>query len=156
MIRLVVGMLILSLPILRFLYCSKFDFSFNSFQSLRLIKDKFTGKAKGFAYLTFEDVAGAESAVQALSGIEMEGRALKVNVVVPREERTTGGERPIRSYQQENSVFIGNLDFDTTTDDINAAVSSLFGESVDIKVRLAVDRETGKFFSSHSCYDISL
>ena len=125
------------------------SFNFSSPTSVRLPKDKLTGKTRGFAYLVFDDNSGAENAIEALSGVEFEGRPLKASVVLPREDRAERSERPAsRSFQQqENSVFIGNLNFDTTVDEISALVANVFGPDLNVNVRLAVDRETGNFLS---------
>jgi cold-inducible RNA-binding protein len=56
-----------------------------------VIKDKFTNRPRGFGFVTMETQEGAEAAVKALNGKELEGRALTVNVARPREER---GPRP--------------------------------------------------------------
>ena len=52
-----------------------------------LILDKFTGRPRGFAFVTMENKEGAEAAIQALHGKSVEGRALTVNEARPREER---------------------------------------------------------------------
>ena len=44
-----------------------------------LIMDKFSGRPRGFAFITMENKEGAEAAVQALNGKEFDGRALTVN-----------------------------------------------------------------------------
>ena len=57
-----------------------------------LIMDKFSGRPRGFAFVTMENKEGAEAAVQALNGKEFDGRALTVNEARPREDRPrTGG-----------------------------------------------------------------
>src|SRR5881296_999036 len=52
-----------------------------------LIMDKFSGKPRGFAFVTMETKEGADAAIQALNGKELDGRALTVNEARPREER---------------------------------------------------------------------
>ena len=52
-----------------------------------LIMDKFSGRPRGFGFVAMETKEGAEAAVQALNGKELDGRALTVNVARPREER---------------------------------------------------------------------
>ena len=52
-----------------------------------LIKDKFSGRPRGFGFVTMESKEGAEAAVKALNGKEIDGRALTVNEARPREER---------------------------------------------------------------------
>src|SRR6195256_4791615 len=52
-----------------------------------MIMDKFSGKPRGFAFVTMETKEAAEAAVQALHGKDLDGRALTVNEARPREER---------------------------------------------------------------------
>ena len=57
-----------------------------------VIMDKFSGRPRGFAFVTMETKEAADAAVQALNGKEIDGRALTVNEARPREERPrTGG-----------------------------------------------------------------
>jgi len=52
-----------------------------------VIKDKFSGRPRGFGFVTMETKEGADAAVKALNGKEIDGRALTVNEARPREER---------------------------------------------------------------------
>ncbi|PDH28019.1 MAG: RNA-binding protein [Puniceicoccaceae bacterium MED-G30] len=45
------------------------------------------GRPRGFGFVTMEDAAAADSAIAQLDGLEVAGRALKVNVAKDREER---------------------------------------------------------------------
>src|SRR5437763_14035975 len=56
-----------------------------------VIMDKFSGRPRGFAFVTMETKEAADAAVQALNGKEIDGRALTVNEARPREERSGGG-----------------------------------------------------------------
>lgn len=55
-------------------------------ESVRLITDRDTGRARGFGFVEMDD-EGAKAAIQNLDGTEMGGRALKVNESKPREPR---------------------------------------------------------------------
>lgn len=57
----------------------------------QVIMDRFTGQAKGFAFIEMENDAEAEAAISALNGTEFGGRTLVVNEARPREERSGGG-----------------------------------------------------------------
>jgi cold-inducible RNA-binding protein len=52
-----------------------------------LIMDKFSGRPRGFGFVTMETKEGAEAAIQALNGKNVDGRDLTVNEARPREER---------------------------------------------------------------------
>jgi cold-inducible RNA-binding protein len=52
-----------------------------------VIKDRFSGRPRGFGFVTMETQEGADSAVAALNGKDLDGRALTVNIARPREDR---------------------------------------------------------------------
>lgn len=58
---------------------------------VNLMVDKFTGRPRGFAFVTMESPEAAEAAIQALHGKNFDGRDLTVNIARPREERPPGG-----------------------------------------------------------------
>lgn len=57
-----------------------------------IITDKFTGQAKGFAFVEMATDAASEDAITRFNGHELDNNAIVVNVARPREERT-GGNR---------------------------------------------------------------
>ena len=58
---------------------------------VEIIFDKFTGRSRGFAFVTMASGDEAQKAVEKFHGHEIEGRALSVNIARPREERAPGG-----------------------------------------------------------------
>ena len=58
-----------------------------------LIVDRFSGRPRGFAFVTMETKEGADAAIRALNGKELDSRALTVNEARPREDRprSSGG-----------------------------------------------------------------
>ena len=58
---------------------------------VEIIFDKFTGRSRGFAFVTMANGEEAQQAVEKFHGHEIEGRALAVNIARPREERPPGG-----------------------------------------------------------------
>ena len=56
-------------------------------ESVKLISDRETGRAKGFGFVTMNDDAAAKEAIEALNEKEHEGRTLRINEAKPREER---------------------------------------------------------------------
>jgi len=56
-----------------------------------LMQDKFTGRSRGFAFVTMGSDAEAQAAVNQMHGKELDGRALTVNEARPREDRPSGG-----------------------------------------------------------------
>ena len=60
--------------------------------SVDIIKDKFTGKSKGFAFVEMPDQTEAESAIQALNGKKVKDRNIMVN-----QARSISGRPKVRS-----------------------------------------------------------
>jgi len=56
-----------------------------------LMTDRATGRPRGFGFVTMSSSEEAQTALQALNGKSVDGRALTVNVARPREERSGGG-----------------------------------------------------------------
>lgn len=54
---------------------------------VEIIFDKFTGRSRGFAFVTMGSSEEAQKAVEQFHGHQVEGRALAVNIARPREER---------------------------------------------------------------------
>ena len=67
-----------------------------------LMTDRVTGRARGFGFVTMSTPEEAQSAVTALNGTSLDGRALTVNIARPREERTGGGGSFSRGDRNEN------------------------------------------------------
>lgn len=61
--------------------------------SVQIIRDKFTGQARGFGFAEFSNDAEADRAVQSCNGKEFLGRALVVNEARPMREGGGGGGR---------------------------------------------------------------
>jgi cold-inducible RNA-binding protein len=58
---------------------------------VNLITDRMSGRSRGFGFVTMATPEGAEAAIAALAGKEIQGRALTVNEARPREDRAPGG-----------------------------------------------------------------
>src|SRR3989344_3292059 len=56
-----------------------------------VISDRYTGRSKGFGFVTFANEADAEKAVAEMANKEIENRKIVVNVAKPLEERPRGG-----------------------------------------------------------------
>jgi RNA recognition motif-containing protein len=62
-----------------------------SVKSVSLIKDRETGRSKGFAFVEMETSDDAQKAIDQLHGTQFQTRTLTVNIARPREERPRGG-----------------------------------------------------------------
>ena len=54
-----------------------------------IISDKFSGRSKGFGFVTFNNDADAQKAIAEMNGKDIDGRELKVNEAKPMEERSS-------------------------------------------------------------------
>ncbi len=65
-----------------------------------LMQDKFTGKSRGFAFVTMSSAEEAQKAISQFHGQNFQNRALTVNEARPREDRAPGGPGggPRRSF----------------------------------------------------------
>ncbi len=64
--------------------------TFGQVESVNIIKDKFSGRSKGFGFVQMPDKANAQSAINELNGKELKGRTLNVNEARPRTESRGG------------------------------------------------------------------
>lgn len=136
---------------------------FGSIQSTKVIKDRMTGRSKGFGYVEFSSPDEAKSALS-MSGTEIEGFAINVDISQPRQAPSAprnyqpapsygggqqsggsfGAPRERREYpksEPSTTVFIGNLSFNATEQDI----AGLFGSCGSIQqIRLPRYHDTGK------------
>jgi cold-inducible RNA-binding protein len=58
--------------------------------SVQIMMDRETGRSRGFAFVDMGSDADAQSAIEAMNGTELDGRALRVNEAEP---RAPGGGR---------------------------------------------------------------
>lgn len=61
-----------------------------------LMQDKFTGKSRGFAFVTMATEDDAQNAIRQFHGKNFQGRPLVVNEARPQEARPPRGDRPDR------------------------------------------------------------
>ncbi len=61
--------------------------------SVEIIKDKFTERSRGFAFVEMATDEGARAAINALNQFELDGRQLTVNEARSRTERPARGNR---------------------------------------------------------------
>lgn len=71
-------------------------------KSASIVKDRETGRSRGFAFVEMDNDESALEAIAQFNGITFHGRQLKVNIARPREDRPGGdrggGDRPRRRF----------------------------------------------------------
>jgi RNA recognition motif-containing protein len=63
---------------------------FGQTESIKIIKDNYTGRSKGFGFVEMSNNADAQSAINGLNDKDLKGRTLKVNMARPRTENRGG------------------------------------------------------------------
>ena len=76
---------------------------FGQVASVTLIKDKYTGKMRGFGFVEMPSNTDAQAAIQALNGKDLKGRSMVVNQARPREERTDRRQSNYSSTKRRRS-----------------------------------------------------
>ncbi len=66
---------------------------FGHAESVKIIKDKFTGESRGFGFVELPDKAKAQEAIAGLNGMELGGNILTVNEARAKRQRGNGRER---------------------------------------------------------------
>jgi len=104
------------------------------------------GRSRGFGFVTMTTPAEAIAATEAVNSTDIDGRAVRVDKVLP-----PGAERPVREkrepragapkFNSPNRLYVGNLPWKFDDYDLEDAFSE-FGEIVDAKVMY--DREDGR------------
>jgi RNA recognition motif-containing protein len=64
-------------------------------ERFRIMTDRETGQPRGFAFVEMTDDAAAKTAIAALNGAELNGRAIHVNAARPQLYRNSGKARTI-------------------------------------------------------------
>jgi RNA recognition motif-containing protein len=62
---------------------------FGAVSSVKIVIDKFTNRARGFAFVEMTEKADGERAIERLNGVYLDQKTLVVNEARPREERSS-------------------------------------------------------------------
>lgn len=75
--------------------------------SAKVIYEKHSGRSRGFGFVTFSSPEAAESALNAMNGMEVEGRALRLNLAAGKEEtsRSPRSERSSEINVDESEIL---------------------------------------------------
>jgi RNA recognition motif-containing protein len=65
--------------------------AFGEVASVKIIKDKFTGRSRGFGFVEMSNQEEGEAAISALNGKDLKGREIVVNQARPRRDDQGGG-----------------------------------------------------------------
>jgi len=65
--------------------------AFGKVTSVNIIKDKYSGRSRGFAFVEMPAESEAQSAIDGLNGKELKGRELNISKARPRQKDRRGG-----------------------------------------------------------------
>ncbi|HJX34226.1 MAG TPA: RNA-binding protein [Desulfatiglandales bacterium] len=65
--------------------------AFGQVESVKIIKDNYSGRSKGFGFVEMPGKGEGQSAIEGLQGKDIKGRAINVNEARPRTEGHRGG-----------------------------------------------------------------
>ncbi len=61
--------------------------AYGDVKEARVATDKFTGKSRGFGFVTYENAEQAKAAIDALDNTDLDGRTIFVSVARPKERK---------------------------------------------------------------------
>lgn len=133
---------------------------FASFQPLDVhVKTFQSGKSRGFGLALFADEAGAQSAIEQMNGYNLDGRDIEVREDRPRPEgaplsrpkkvrapkanagQATDQPAP-RSFEPSNTLYVSNLSWQSTDDDLFQHFST--SGAIPISAKVQVNDKTSR------------
>ena len=79
--------------------------AYGEIEEATVIQDKFSGRSKGFGFVTFKDDEAAKKAVSEMNDKEVEGRNLKVNEAKPMDPDRPRRSPPRRDFGNNRRSF---------------------------------------------------
>eukprot|EP00531_Pseudo-nitzschia_arenysensis_P018860 CAMPEP_0116139698 /NCGR_PEP_ID=MMETSP0329-20121206/13450_1 /TAXON_ID=697910 /ORGANISM="Pseudo-nitzschia arenysensis, Strain B593" /LENGTH=334 /DNA_ID=CAMNT_0003634757 /DNA_START=147 /DNA_END=1151 /DNA_ORIENTATION=- len=111
--------------------------------------DEVTGmpKSKGFCFVDVESEEAIVSAVEAFNNLDLDGRSMRVNKLLPKEEVEKRQNSRNKNYTPDGQkkLYVGNLPFDASQDEIKDYFEQ-YGEVKDLYIPLRDDRPRGFCF----------
>ena len=78
--------------------------SYGEIEEATVISDKYSGRSKGFGFVTFKDDESAKKAIDEMNEKEIEGRAIKVNEAKPFDP-DAAPRKPRRNFNNNRRRF---------------------------------------------------
>ena len=72
---------------------------FGAVSSVSLVKDKYSGQSRGFAFVEMPNKEEGEAAIAALKGKKFKERTMDISEAMPRDNRGRSGGRPGGGFQ---------------------------------------------------------
>lgn len=105
-------------------------------------RDRMTGRLRGFAFITLRDVAQVETAVSEIDGLLVGESNLSVRRFnAERPQRAAGpGGAPRNQDNSDRTLFVGNLPYDATQEELEGLMRDTGVESV-VRIFMPLDAE---------------
>ncbi|KAH8238917.1 hypothetical protein KR038_006688 [Drosophila bunnanda] len=110
--------------------------SFGEVESCKLIRDKVTGQSLGYGFVNYVKQEDAEKAINALNGLRLQNKTIKVSIARPSSESIKGA-----------NLYVSGLPKNMTQSDLESLFSP-YGKI--ITSRILCDNITGEYLSSLS------
>ena len=110
--------------------------------AIRMGRDR-EGNPRGFAHIDCSSPEVAEEVVSKLNGASLNDRQIRADIAERRDAKPQRAGNP-SGRDSTHSIFVANLPWDATPELLEDMVNDLVGEGSFVRLRLAVDRETGR------------
>ena len=80
---------------------------FGSVRSAKVMMDRETGRSKGFGFVEMTSGEAAQTAINGLNGMSVDGRSITVNLARPREEGRGSGGYSTDGFRASNRANVG-------------------------------------------------
>lgn len=137
-----------------------FEATGGSVVSVSLPKDRTTGRPRGFGFVTMSSAAEAQSARDSLDGSLQGGRSISVRPFQQEPPRKgdgppmsggprsgpmgPGGPRGGPPQAPDRTLYVGNLPYDISTQEVEELINGVCGEASVVRVHLPMDPDGRK------------
>lgn len=113
---------------------------FGAVVDVTIVRDRMTGRSRGFGFLEYSEPQEATNAINTLNGQEFSGRVLNVNSPLP---RGAARERPRRrDFNNSYRLYVGNLAWSIRENELE----TLFGDFGPTNTYIVMDGDRSKGF----------
>lgn len=79
--------------------------AFGNVEDAIVMTDRETGRSRGFGFVTFSTDSEAQAAIEAMSGKDLDGRNIRVDMASARDGNSSGGFRSQGGYRRETRDY---------------------------------------------------
>lgn len=79
--------------------------AFGNVEDAIVMTDRETGRSRGFGFVTFSSDSEAQAAIEAMSGKDLDGRNIRVDMASARDGNSAGGFRSQGGFRRETRDY---------------------------------------------------